>query len=83
MGVYLIKVINEKTILKPPPTPVPEPAPSEAQGIENTITNSVGSIESLKMRQSEPENPHGSTERDTTTSTRTIAEPDKRPLERN
>lgn len=45
IGEYLLKLVNDKTVLKPPPTFVPAPTPSEA---ESAVTNGAEADESSR-----------------------------------
>jgi hypothetical protein len=76
IGEYLLKLVNGKTILRPP-SPVPTPSESN-----DPVTNGTGSAEPPKDEQKDSENNPGPPEKDVAAETRTMPEPGKRSLEK-
>lgn len=68
IGEYLLKLVNDKTVLRPP-SPVPAPAPSNAG---SAITNGV-ETERPTGEQIESENSQGPPEKDVVAETGTMA----------
>jgi hypothetical protein len=79
IGAYLLKLVNDKTVLRPP-SPVPARASLDAN---STITNGAESLDSLKSAQKEPEIRSGSLEKEDAPPAETTAKPETQSSEKS
>jgi hypothetical protein len=82
IGEYLLKLVNDKTILRPPSpelAPAPAPAPLDTDG---AVTNGTESGGSPKGEQKGPEMPPGSLEKEDAQPP-TVAKSKKESMEKN
>jgi len=79
IGEYLLKLVNDKTVLRPP-SPVPEPAPSNTGG---TATNGTKSVGSPKSEKKDPEKQSDSSEKENAPQAETVAETERQSSEKS
>lgn len=79
IGDYLLKLVNEKTVLGTRPTPVPAPAPAspDAQNSESTVSNGAEAVKSFQGERTELGTNLGSAEKDDPAPAEKVAEPEK------
>lgn len=79
IGAYLLKLVNDKTVLRPIS---PEPARAFLDA-NSTVTNGTESLDSLKSAQKGPEMQSGSLEKEDAPPAETMAKPETQTSEKS